>query len=115
MKANLKGANGIELNMDYLKSVGSMYTYFYVPAEAMSADVFRAVKPDGAISNVQVARGVHPLLDKEAVRVVGLMPKWNPAMSNGDYLRVKYSVPVIFKLNQPNSSQSLRPSEAHRE
>lgn len=52
MKANLKGANGIELNMDYLKSVGSMFTYFYVPADAMNADVFRAVKPDGAISMV---------------------------------------------------------------
>ena len=67
------------------------------------------IEKDGSISNVQVARGVHPLLDKEAVRVVGLMPKWNPAKSNGDYLRVKYNVPVIFKLNQPNSSQSLRP------
>ncbi len=73
------------------------------------------IEKDGSISNVQVARGVHPLLDKEAVRVVGLMPKWNPAKSNGDYLRVKYNVPVIFKLNQPNSSQSLRPSEAYRE
>ena len=73
------------------------------------------IEKDGSISNAQVVRGVHPLLDKEAVRVVGLMPKWNPAMSNGDYLRVKYSVPVVFKLNQPNSSQSLRPSEAHRE
>ena len=73
------------------------------------------IEKDGSISNVQVARGVHPLLDKEAVRVVGLMPKWNPAKSNGDYLRVKYNVPVIFKLNQPNSPQSLRPSEAYRE
>ena len=73
------------------------------------------IEKDGSISNAQVVRGVHPLLDKEAVRVVGLMPKWNPAMSNGDYLRVKYSVPVIFKLNQPDSPQSLRSSEAHRE
>lgn len=52
MKANLKGVSGIELNCDYLNCVGSLYTYFYVPATRMSADVFRAVKPDGAISNI---------------------------------------------------------------
>lgn len=53
MKANLKGANGIELNCDYLHSVGGMFTYFYVPAVAMSAEVFNAVSIDGPITTVQ--------------------------------------------------------------
>lgn len=52
MKANLKGANGIELNCDYLRSVGGMFTYFYVPASAMSAEVFNAVSIDGPITGV---------------------------------------------------------------
>lgn len=53
MKANLKGANGIELNCDYLRTVGGLYTYFYVPADKFSADVLNMVCPDGPITLVQ--------------------------------------------------------------
>jgi protein TonB len=56
------------------------------------------VEKDGSISNVQVLRGVDPSLDKEAVRVVKAMPRWNPGMQNGSPVRVKYNVPVQFKL-----------------
>ena len=56
------------------------------------------VERDGSISHVQVLRGVDPSLDKEAVRVVKSMPKWNPGMQNGSPVRVKYNVPVQFKL-----------------
>ena len=56
------------------------------------------VEKDGSISHVQVLRGVDPSLDKEAVRVVKSMPKWNPGMQNGSPVRVKYNVPVQFKL-----------------
>ena len=56
------------------------------------------VERDGSISHVQVLRGVDPSLDKEAVRVVKAMPKWNPGMQNGSPVRVKYNVPVQFKL-----------------
>ena len=56
------------------------------------------VERDGSISNVQVLRGVDPSLDKEAVRLVKSMPKWNPGMTNGSPVRVKYNVPVQFKL-----------------
>lgn len=52
MKANLKGLNGIELNCDYLRTVGGMYTYFYVPADKFSADVLNAVRVDGPITHV---------------------------------------------------------------
>ena len=56
------------------------------------------VEPDGSISNVQVVRGVDPSLDKEAVRVTKAMPKWVPGKQNGQAVRVKYNLPVTFKL-----------------
>lgn len=46
MKATIKGKEGFEMNCDYLDSVGSVYTYFYVPDSAMSAELFRAVGED---------------------------------------------------------------------
>lgn len=54
------------------------------------------IEHDGSISNVDVRKGVHPLLDKEAVRVVQSMPKWEPGRQNGKPCRVKYTVPVTF-------------------
>ena len=56
------------------------------------------VEKDGSISSVQVVRGVDPSLDKEAVRVVKAMPRWTPGKQNGQAVRVKYNVPVTFKL-----------------
>lgn len=58
------------------------------------------VERDGSISNVNVLRSPDPSLSKEAVRVVKSMPKWNPGMQNGSPVRVKYNVPVKFKLQQ---------------
>ena len=58
------------------------------------------VERDGSISNVNVLRSPDPSLSKEAVRVVKSMPKWNPCMQNGSPVRVKYNVPVKFKLQQ---------------
>ena len=56
------------------------------------------VEKDGGISNVKVAKSLHPLLDKEAVRVVSSMPKWCPGKQNGVTYRVKYTLPVTFRL-----------------
>ncbi|MCH4148467.1 MAG: energy transducer TonB [Prevotella sp.] len=56
------------------------------------------VEKDGSITDVQVARSVDPSLDKEAVRVVNSMPRWQPGKQNGSAVRVKYNVPVNFKL-----------------
>lgn len=57
------------------------------------------VEKDGAISDVKVARSVTPSLDTEAVRVVKAMPKWTPGKQDGQLVRVRYNVPVSFKLN----------------
>lgn len=56
------------------------------------------VEKDGSITDVTVARSQDPYLDKEAVRVVKTMPKWIPGKQNGKAVRVKYTVPVTFRL-----------------
>ena len=56
------------------------------------------VEKDGSITDVQVARPVDPSLDKEAARVVKSMPKWQPGKQNGSFVRVRYIVPVTFRL-----------------
>jgi protein TonB len=56
------------------------------------------VEKDGSITDVNVVRGVDPSLDKEAARVVRSMPNWIPGKQNGSAVRVKYNVPVSFKL-----------------
>ena len=56
------------------------------------------VERDGSISDVKVARSVDPSLDREAQRVVKSMPRWTPGKQNGQTVRVKYTVPVVFRL-----------------
>lgn len=56
------------------------------------------VNRDGSIVDAKVLRGVDPYLDKEAIRVITSMPKWKPGMQRGKAVRVKYTVPVMFRL-----------------
>ena len=56
------------------------------------------VECDGSITDVSVLRGVDPSLDREAMRVVKSMPRWTPGKQNGSAVRVKYQVPVAFRL-----------------
>ena len=56
------------------------------------------VERDGSITDVKVVKSVDPSLDKEASRVVAGMPKWIPGKQNGSAVRVKYTVPVTFRL-----------------
>ena len=56
------------------------------------------VERDGSITDVKVVRGVDPSLDREASRVVRAMPRWIPGKQNGSAVRVKYNVPVAFRL-----------------
>lgn len=57
------------------------------------------IEHDGSISNVNVVNSVYPSLDKEAIRVVSEMPKWIPGKANGKTVRVKYTIPITFRLN----------------
>lgn len=56
------------------------------------------VNRDGSIVDPRVVKSVDPYLDKEALRVIGTMPKWKPGMQRGKPVRVKYTVPVMFRL-----------------
>ena len=56
------------------------------------------VNRDGSIVDPVVVRGVDPYLDKEALRVISTMPKWKPGKQRGKAVRVKYTVPVMFRL-----------------
>lgn len=56
------------------------------------------VNKDGTVVDPVVMRGVDPYLDKEALRVIAAMPKWKPGMQRGKPVRVKYTVPVMFRL-----------------
>ena len=56
------------------------------------------VERDGSVTDVRVAKSVDPSLDKEAVRVVSAMPAWIPGKQNGQSVRVKYTLPVTFRL-----------------
>ncbi len=84
--------------MEYLSS------NIHYPAEAAKKGVQGRivvsfiVERDGSLSDVHVLRSVDPSLDREAMRVVKSMPKWQPGKQNGATVRVKYQVPVLFRL-----------------
>lgn len=84
-----------------MKYLGSHIKYPTISQETGSQGkviVQFVVDRDGTISNPEVVRGVDPHLDKEAIRVISSMPKWTPGVQNGKKVRVKYTVPVSFRL-----------------
>ncbi len=56
------------------------------------------VSADGSVKNAKIARGVDPVLDKEALRVVNTMPRWQPGKQRGKDVNVSYTVPISFVL-----------------
>ena len=69
------------------------------------------VEADGSISNANVQRGVSEELDTEAIRVIEKMPKWTPGMQNGKAVRVKYSIPISFRLNNQTKEEPKEKTE----
>ena len=59
------------------------------------------VEKDGSVSDVKVMRGVNSELDAEAIRVVSMMPKWIPGKQRGKAVAVKYTMPIMFRLQTP--------------
>jgi TonB family protein len=64
------------------------------------------VKKDGSISNDTIVRSVDPLLDAEALRVVRSMPNWTPGKQKGEAVRVRFTLPVTFRLDGGTESKS---------
>lgn len=86
-----------------LKWIGEHINYPTIAAEngiqGRVACTF-TVNTDGSVTDVQVVRPVDPNLDKEAIRVLKQLPKFKPGEQRGKAVRVKYSVPVRFRLQQ---------------
>jgi len=57
------------------------------------------VEIDGSLTNFEVVRGVHPLLDAEALRVVKMMPNWVPGEQKGKAVRTQFQIPITFTLD----------------
>jgi TonB family protein len=83
-----------------------VYHYLRYPQEAIELGIQGrvvvdfVVEKDGTVTEAQVTKSVHHLLDAEALRVIMVSPKWKPATINGKPVRVKISVPVEFKLRR---------------
>lgn len=54
---------------------------------------------DGAITDIKIKQTVHESLDNEALRIVKSMPKWKPGKNDGKFVRVKYTLPINFRLD----------------
>ena len=101
-KPKFKGKTGDEALMAFSRWVTEHLVY---PKEAydnyISGRVLVkfVVGRNGKVQEVQVEKGVHPLLDAEAVRVVQSSPKWKPAKMDGETIRVSFHIPVIFRID----------------
>lgn len=69
------------------------------------------VEKNGSISNVKIVKSVNPDLDGEAIRVVSTMPVWIPGKQRGQAVRVKFTVPVMFRLSGGPAAQEIKDSK----
>ncbi|HXI01030.1 MAG TPA: TonB family protein [Sphingobacteriaceae bacterium] len=87
------------------------------PAEAkeknISGRVFVTyiVEKDGSLADIKVLRGLGYGTDEEAVRVLKLSPNWIPGITNGQHVRVQYTIPILFSLNSKTSVDRLQKTE----
>lgn len=97
---------GIKACMEFL-SKNLVY-----PAKAREANIEGrvivqfTVHEDGRTDNYSVMRGVDPLLDAEALRVLALMPRWTPAMKDGKPVSTRFTVPITFRLPKEDVKKS---------
>ncbi len=66
------------------------------------------VNEDGSVDNIEILRGVEPAINTEAIRVISLMPKWIPGMQGGKNVKVKYTLPINFRLNIEEAEKSKK-------
>lgn len=64
------------------------------------------VMEDGTLGQEKVVRGVDPLLDEEALRVVKAMPKWTPGVADGKTVKVRFTIPVMFSLSKKKNDHA---------
>ena len=92
--------------MKWTRLRSSLGTYLKYPDIPLSQGVSGTVtvefivEKDGSVTNVRAVRGNDQYLEDEAVRVISASPKWKPGVLGGEKVRVKYSVPVEFRLKK---------------
>ena len=94
-------AKELEIKPDFPGGISKFYQFvgqnFNVPEKGESSGkIFLTfiVETDGSLSNINVVRGINPEMNKEAVRVMKLSPKWNPGKIGEETVRAKYSIPI---------------------
>ena len=105
---NDKVYDSVEVMPEYPGGMQALFDYMMnsikYPAEALKQRSEGKVvggcivEKDGSVSEAHPLTAVHPLLDKEAVRLVNDMPKWKPGREKGKAVRVSFALPVHFKL-----------------
>ncbi len=105
------GFNGGDAN-EFSKWVNTQLVY---PPEAKDKNIQGRVtlqftiEKDGSLTGVKVLRGVNPHLDAEAIRVVSSSPKWTPGYQKGVPVRVSFTFPVIYQLNDSSKKEAVQP------
>ena len=66
------------------------------------------VEKDGSVNNARIIRGVDPALDAEAVRVINSSPNWTPGKIGGETVRMSYTLPIFFSINNAYTSSSTK-------
>ena len=65
------------------------------------------VNIDGSVSEAVIVGGIDPLLDAEALRVISLMPNWEPGMHRGEKIRVRFTLPIVFSLKTDDKGSTV--------
>jgi TonB family protein len=66
------------------------------------------VAADGYLDSIYVLKGIDPSLDSAAINLIRLMPRWTPGSQNGKLVRVKYNLPLTFRLSPDTPAKSKR-------
>ena len=98
----------VESKPEFTGGAGAMMQYIAnnvnYPKEAVEKEISGKVfvqfiiSEEGKITTPAIIKSVHPLLDKEAITVIKNMPNWSPGMQRGQKVKVRYTIPVNFKL-----------------
>ena len=72
------------------------------------------VEKDGSITSIKILRGIGGGCDEESVRVVKIMPKWEHGSQRGKPVRVRYTIPIVFKLTSPKEERQRKREEKEK-
>lgn len=73
------------------------------------------VGKDGSLSDIKIARSLHPAGDKEAIRVISIMPKWTPGIKEDELVSVRYTLPINFRMMKSDNVEPFRTRNANRQ